>query len=178
MRRPLPALIALLALLLLTALVWWRVLNRDTGSPAASGCPSTSTPSPAAASLPAPSLITLQILNATHRNGIAGKARTTLVSDGFDIPQAAGNDKPKVKIPGVAEIRYGPKGKDAAKLVRYYLPGAKLVPTSSKSATVVVSLGERYRGIASPSTVQAALKRAQIELTTTTPGAPSPSPSC
>jgi hypothetical protein len=175
MRRPLPALIALLALLLLTALVWWRVLNRDNGGSTASGCP---TETAAAATLPAPSLITLDVLNATDRNGIASKARTTLVADGFNVPNPAGNDKPKVRVRGVAEIRYGPTGRAAAELVHYYFPGARMVANNSKSAIVVISLGERYRGVASPSSVQAALKRKQIALDTTTPGAPSPSPSC
>jgi hypothetical protein len=175
MRRPLPALIALIALLLLTGLVWWRVLHRDSGSTAAA-CPTTQAPSGPV--LPSPSLITLEVLNATNRNGIAGKARSTLVSDGFNIPKPAANDKPKVKIHGVAEIRYGRPGKAAAQLVHYYLPGAKLVQTHSKTATVVVSLGDRYRGVASPSAVQAALKRKQIVLDTTTPGAPSPTSSC
>lgn len=177
LRRPLPAVVALLALLLLTALVWWRVLNRDSGaSSTASSCPTTHTS--ASAQLPAPSLITLDILNATNRGGIASKARTTLLNDGFNIPHVATNDKRKTKIHGVAEIRFGPSGHDAAQLVQYYLPGAKLVTTASKNATVVVSLGERYRGIASQSAVQAALKRKEIALDTTTPGAPSPSPSC
>lgn len=175
LRRPLPALIALLALLLLTGLVWWRVLHRDSTSGAASNCV---TQSPTGPTLPAPGLITLKVLNATDRNGIASKARTTLASDGFNIPNAAANDNPKVKIPGVAEIRYGPRGRDGALLVHYFLPGAKLVATHSKTATVVISLGERYRGVASPSSVQAALKRQQVALDTTTPGAPSPSPSC
>jgi hypothetical protein len=175
LRRPLPALIALLALLLLTALVWWRVLHRD-GSSTATSCP-THSPVP---TLPGPARITVQVLNATNRTGIAGKARTTLVSDGFNIPDAAANDRPRVKIRGVAEIRYGPRAANGARLLHYYVPGAKLVPTQSKTVIVVLSLGEKYRGIASPSAVQAALDRQQIELVTTTPGAPQPSgsPSC
>ena len=176
LRRPLPALIALLALLLLTALVWWRVLNRDSGGTGnASNCPTTH---PAAAELPGPNLVTVQVLNATKRAGIAGKARTTLISDGFNSPKAAANDKPKVKVRGVAEIRYGTRGRDGAKLLHYYFPRARLVRTDTKSATVVVSLGEKYRGVASPSSVQAALSSKDIELNTVPPGEPTPSPTC
>jgi hypothetical protein len=175
MRRPLPAVIALAALLLLTAIVWWRVLNRDSGSSASSPC---SSEAPPAATLPAPNLVTVQVLNATDRNGIAEKARSTLVNDGFNSPHPADNDEPKVKIAGVAEIRYGSKGTDGAKLLHYYFPKAELVATKSKSATVVVSLGQRYQGIASSSAVTADLQRKQIELRTAAPGKRSPSPSC
>lgn len=176
LRRPLPALIALLALLLLTAIVWWRVLNRDSGTEATGSC--STTQATAKATLPGPDQITVQLLNATDRAGIAGKARTTLVDDGFNSPKAAGNDKPKVKIRGVAEIRYGPSGRSGAKLLHYYFPHARLVRTKSKSATVVVSLGEKYRGVASPSSVEAALRRDEIALDTTGPGEPSASATC
>jgi hypothetical protein len=175
LRRPLPALIALLALLLLTALVWWRVLNRDSGGTEATGSCST-TQSTVKATLPAPGQITVQLLNATDRTGIAAKARSTLVEDGFKSPKEAGNDKPKVKIKGVAEIRYGPDGRNGAKLLHYYFPHARLVRTKSKSATVVVSLGEKYRGVASPSAVTAALLRDNIA--TESPSEPTPGASC
>lgn len=178
LRRPIPALIALLALLLLTALVWWRVLNRDASSGVALGCPTPTPTHTPAAVLPAPNRVTVQVLNATHRNGIAGKARTTLVSDGFNSPQPAANDKSKVKIGGVAEIRYGDAARDGATLLHYYFPGARLVQTNTKSATVVVSLGEKYRGVASPSSVQEALRLKDIQLESATPGQPTPSPTC
>jgi hypothetical protein len=174
-RRPLPAVIALAALLLLTGIVWWRVLNRDTGSSAAPTCP---TEGPPAVTLPAPNLITVQVLNATDRTGIAEKARSTLVNDGFNSPNAAANDKPKVKIPGVAQIRYGSKGAPGAKLLHYYLPKAKLVATKSKSATVIVSLGQRYQGVTSSSAVSAALQRKDIQLRTAAPEQPTASPTC
>lgn len=174
-RRPLPAVIALAALLLLTAIVWWRVLNRDSGSEASPSC---TTETPATASLPAPSLVTVQLLNSTDRRGIADKARATLVNDGFNSPDPAANDKPKVKIPGVAQIRYGSKGRGGAKLLRYYFPKAKLVHTKSKTATVIVSLGARYQGVTSSSAVTAALRDKNIELRTAAPGPSSAGPSC
>jgi hypothetical protein len=174
-RRPLPALIALAALLLLTALVWWRVLHRSDANGGATSCP---THAPPAATLPAAGNVTVTVLNATKRNGIASRARNRLVADGFNVPQAAANDRHGVHVRGVAEIRYGPKGKAGARLLRYYFPGAKLVLRQTKTATVVVSLGDKYRGVASASAVAAALKRDQIELSTATPGAPSPSATC
>jgi hypothetical protein len=175
-RRPLPALIALLALLLLTSLVWWRVMHRDDGSTAAASCP---TRAPAQ-TLPAPATITVTVLNATKRNGIGARTRSALVEDGFNVPQAAANDKSKAKVTGVAEIRYGATGKKGATLLRYYFPGARMVPTTSKTATVVVSLGTKYVRVAAASAVQAALKKAgiEVETATSTSTGPSPSASC
>jgi hypothetical protein len=174
-RRPLPALIALVALLLLTALVWWRVLHRGGGTHhTARPCPT----QVAQTTLPAPGQITLKVLNATKRNGIAARARTTLVGDGFNVPAPAANDKPKKHIRGVAEIRYGPSGKQAATLLHYYFPGARLVPTSTRSAVVTVSLGDRYRSVATSSAVTAALQRQHIGLASTGSAGPSGTASC
>ena len=176
MRRPLPAVIALAALLLLTAIVWWRVLNRDSGtSGSTQSCSTQSTPK---ATLPAPNLVTVQVLNSTDRQGIADKVRSTLVNDGFNSPDPAANDTKKTKIPGVAQIRYGTKGTNGAKLLHYYFPKAKLVTTKSKTATVIVSLGERYKGVSTSSAVTALLQQKDIELRTAGPGQPSSSPTC
>jgi hypothetical protein len=179
-RRPLPALISLLALLVLTALVWWRVLHRsdNSASGAEKPCP---TPTSTAAtttttSLPAPQKVTVEVLNATNRTGIGARARATLVADGFQIPTTAANDS--AKVPGVAEIRYGPAGKNAAKVLSYYLPGAKLVATPSRTATVVVSLGNRYSRVATPAAVQAAMARDHGTVQATTPAPSGTSKSC
>jgi LytR cell envelope-related transcriptional attenuator len=160
---------------LLTAIVWLRVLNRDSGSSASPPCP---TETASTATLPDPSLVTVQVLNSTDRQGIADKARAALVNDGFNSPDPAANDKRNVKIRGVAQIRYGKKGKGGAKLLHYYFPKAKLVHIKSKTGTVVVSLGERYQGVASPSTVNAALQDKNIALRSSSPGPTSASPSC
>lgn len=181
-RRPLPALISLVALLVLTGLVWWRVLHRSDSSAggAETPCP---TPTPtvtatAAATLPVPQKVTVQVLNATDRSGIAGRARSTLIADGFKSPQKATNDT-NGKVAGVAEIRYGPAGRDAAKLLSYFLPGAKLVPSQSTTATVVVSLGNQYSKVSTLSAVGSALVRDHVTLQSTAPShstAPSGTP--
>lgn len=170
-RRPLPALISLLALLLLTGIVWWRVVNRDNNSSGAS-CPSPSAAASQPAALPAPASITLQVLNATKRAGLAGKVRTSLQQYGFQVPAKAGNDPANKVIPTTAQIRFGPTGRQAATLLRYYFPGATLVPTTSPNATVVVSLGERYRAIATQAAVAAALRGDKLSV-----ASPAPSPS-
>lgn len=178
-RRPLPALVFLLALCLLAALVWWRVLNRHDGKAAAAPtCTTTASPGK---TLPEPAAITVTVVNSTARQGIAGAARTVLLQDGFRIPNKAANDgtafggdgKP---IAGVAAIRFGSPGAQGAELLAYYFPGAKLVRTDTTDASVVVSLGTAYRSIRKQSDVAAQLQANGITLVPTT-GAPVTSPS-
>lgn len=176
-RRPVPALVALVALLLLTGLVWWRVLNRSNASEKqqAKPCP---TPT-VAVKYPAREKLTLAVLNATTRTGIAGRARTTLIQDGFNVPSLAANAPTKTinKLKVSAEIAYGPAGKQGAQLVAYYFPGAKLTQTTTKSATITISLGTLFKGVASQTSVETALGRAHAQVGTPTPS-PSPSPTC
>jgi hypothetical protein len=78
----------------------------------------------------------------------------------------------------VAEIRFGPTGRKGAQLLHYFLPEARMVSTTDKSAVVIMSLGAKYRRLTSRSTVDAALQRQNIELSSTAPGSPSSSPTC
>lgn len=170
-RRPLPALVALLALLLLTGLVWWRVIGRSGGS---AGARPTCASSPApAVRLPATRSVAVQVLNSTTRVGIAAKARAALQAAGFLVPAPARNDN-KIntnKISVVAQIRFGPKGRAQATLVHYYFPGATLVQTTTTSSAVVVSLGKAYRQVATPAAVAKALKAAHAVSGTPAPAA-------
>ncbi len=181
-RRPLPALIALLALLVLTALVWWRVLHRGTGtsnSAVPPPCPTHTSAPPTAPTLPAPESVTVRVLNSTSRSGIAGKAQAALVKDGFRSPRPAANDtKHHNKIKAVAQIRFGPDEKSAATLLRYYLPGATLVQTHSKRPVVTISLGRRYRHVASPQQVRAAMRAYGVSASSAPSSSTSPSSRC
>jgi hypothetical protein len=168
-RRPLPALVFLVGLTVLAALVWWRVLSRDDGNAAASPtCP----PSPSASRarhLPEQKAIVVQVLNSTHRQGIAGAAQRALVQDGFQAPASAANDSKHYPgyhgvVTGVADIRTGPAGAPGAKLLAYYFPGSRLVRTKEQDATVLVSLGKKYHGVASQRHVRSKLKAAGITL--------------
>jgi hypothetical protein len=137
-RRPLPALAFLLALSLLTALVWWRVFNRTQDDGDSAGA----RPTCAAqqnVNLPAPNTVHVTVLNATDRAGLAGTVSAALAADGFVMGTP---DNDTGSVPGVAEIRFGSAGTAAANLLLYYLPGASLVPTpTATDATVVVSVG-------------------------------------
>jgi hypothetical protein len=179
-RRPVPALVSLAALLVLTGLVWWRVLHRDDGSAGATGCPTPTASATATitATLPAPASVTVQVLNATNRGGLAAQTRTALAGVGFLVPSPAGNDKPNLgKIKGVAEIRYGPKGAPGAKLLSYYVPGAQLKPVKSTTATVVLSLGAKFKNIATRASAEQAMTRAHVAVAGSTPEHPTSSSS-
>ena len=176
-RRPVPALVALLALLVLTGLVWWRVLHRGSGQPQAATpgpCPTHSSPAPSSSpALPAPDAVRIVVLNSTNRPGIAGQAQAALVKDGFRSPRAAANDVAHHnKIRAVAQIRYGPKAEQAATLLHYYFPGAVLRQTRRTRPVVTISLGKRYHAVASPGQVRAAMRADGIG-ETTTPSSPS-----
>ena len=186
-RRPLPALVAIAALTLLTALVWFRVLHR--GADAADSKPKSSTSKstcptstlPASSKLPKQQLVTLIVLNSTTRTGLAGNARKALIADGFKVPALAVNDGATYGghglIAGVAEIRYGPSQRLAAALVAYYLPGAALVQTDSSSSSVIVSLGAKFTALASQASATAAMTAAHVSLVSPAPTSAAPPPS-
>jgi LytR cell envelope-related transcriptional attenuator len=179
-RRPLPALVLLIALTLLTALVWWRVLHRDDGHASGSAkCPS---PSASGSQLPRPASVAVSVLNSTNRAGIASRTAAKLTKLGFKVA-GYGNDNPRVHVRGVAEIRFGPEQKDDAALLKYYFNGAKMVALKADPAgKVVVSLGDKYRGLATAAAAKAAMSSAHVSLSPASPSATataaSGSPSC
>jgi LytR cell envelope-related transcriptional attenuator len=159
-RRPLPAIILLAGLTLLTALVWWRVLNRDDGSASAqSHCPN---PSASGSQLPRPSTVSVSVLNSTDRTGIAAKTATKLTHLGFKVA-GYGNDDPRVHVAGVAEIRFGPEEKDGATLLQYYFRGAKMVALKADPAgKIVVSLGKTFKAVTTSHGAAAAMSSAHV----------------
>jgi LytR cell envelope-related transcriptional attenuator len=159
-RRPLPALIFLLGLSLLTALVWWRVIHRsDSSSPSTS---SQSCAPPTNTVVPQPGAVTVNVLNSTDRAHLARTVATTLRRRGFHVT-GYGNDDPGIVVNGVAEIRYGPKGNDAATLLSFYLPGATLVPTQRSDSGVVVSLGTKFHAVSATDQAKKAMQTRHVE---------------
>jgi hypothetical protein len=161
-RHLVPALIALLVLSLLTALVWWRAIARNSEDHASSVC--TTVAPTKTTTLPEPTYVTLAVYNSTSRNGLAAKAAKTLKKDGFTIPNQAANDPQNKLITGVAEIRYGASGTDGAQLLAFYVPGATMVATDSQDSTVVLSLGKGFTRFATEAEVQTALQAQGITL--------------
>jgi len=114
--------------------------------------------------LPRASQVTVNVYNSTGRVGLAGDTAKLLGVRGFKIG-AVENDPLGVPIEGVGEIRYGPKGEPAARLLAYHLPGATLVDDSRKGKKVDVSLGRQFVDLTNDAEVVAQLAE------------PSPSPS-
>jgi hypothetical protein len=173
-RRPLPALVFLVALTLLTALVWWRVLSREDSHATGQSCPTPTTATSNAATLPNPAQVHVTVLNSTTRYHLAGDTAKTLGTYGFKI-DGTGNDTGNPVIKGVGEIRYLPAAKADARLLSYYVPGATLQQVTKKTAdapALVVSLGESFKKLATPTTVTAKLKAAHLSLAASTTPAP------
>ena len=176
-RRPLPALVCLIALTLLTALVWWRVLNRNDGSAEAKNKDSCSNSQQT--TLPYPSKVTVSVLNSTKRTGLAKTTAGRLTKLGFKI-SGYGNDTGHRQIAGVGEIRYTADQKLAAKLLTYYFPGATEVALTDEAAgKLVMSLGAKYTSIPAASSIRAAMTADGVKVQPrTATAAPSPSPTC
>jgi hypothetical protein len=153
-RRPLPALIFLLALALAALFVWWNVLTDESArqQAQAAACSSAS----AAPQALDPSTVTVRVLNAGDQAGKAGEVTETLTSRGFVVSETA-NDPSDNEVTGVGELRFGPRGKGAADYLGLFLPGA--TERSDTRATDVVDLviGPDFAGLATEQQVSAAL---------------------
>jgi ABC-type uncharacterized transport system permease subunit len=156
----LPLLVALVVGLLVGAAGgFWVGQHRGTASAAAASasvsCPPV-TPASAVA-LPAAKTITVNVYNATTRAGLARSTSVLLVQRGFQIKSVA-NDPKNASVAGSAEVRYGPKGALAAKVVAAQVMGAALVPDQRADATVDFVLGQGFTALATPAQVAANLK--------------------
>ncbi|GGL45791.1 LytR C-terminal domain-containing protein [Phycicoccus endophyticus] len=94
-----------------------------------------------------PAQVTVNVYNATTRNGLAARTAGQLERQGFVIGKIA-NDPTDRKTPKVAEVRYGTAGTPDARLVKKVLPkGTKNVQLKRKGATVDVVLGTRFKAL-------------------------------
>ena len=168
-RRPIPAIVFILLLSVVSGLVWWRVLHRDpaaatstpSSTPAATG---SSTPGPTHCvtvtakppSWPAPKTVTLKVLNAASKNGLAGRVTAAMKARGFRTAQP--DNAPSNSV--ATEIRYGSRYVTSARLVQLYLPGSRLVSTASSNPTIVVAVGSSFKALATPNQVAAARAKA------------------
>jgi hypothetical protein len=157
-RRPLPALVFLLVLTVLTAVVWWRVLHRPqessaTGQTAGPTPVVKCTPGVKSVTLPTPKAVSVVVYNAAQRDHLAATVQTELKARGFTVPSVA--DAPN--LTGAGQIQYGPAGRSGASLLTYYLPGLKPVLTKSAAKSVKVILGKGFESLAAQSAVDKAL---------------------
>lgn len=160
-RRPLPALAFLLALTVLTAIVWWRVLHRPSGTSSTGPGPAivqpTCSPVGQKVTLPKPATVTVTVLNGAGRYQLATQVSAQLRARGFKT--GTPNDAPSA-LSGIGQIQYGKAGKNGATLLGYYLPGAALVAESRSDAAITLVLGAAYHALATPAAVTKSLASA------------------
>jgi hypothetical protein len=159
-RRPIPPLIFLLVLALAAAGVWWNVLQKDKELKAdeAAACSSAQEAPPSLD----PATVSVRVLNATDRAGLAQQVADELRLRGFTIAEV-GNDDTGREVTGPGEVRHGPRGIDAARYVAIYVPGAGDYPDTRATAQVDVVLGPAFEypaSLATPEQVAAALSSA------------------
>ncbi len=155
-RRPLPPLIFLLVLALAALGVWWYVLRQEAQEveQQAEACASASETAPPTTLDPAS--INLRVFNATDTAGLAQTVASALQERGFVVDEVA-NDTSGREVTGVGELRHGPRGADAAKYVRLFLPDSGDYLDTRATAQVDVVVGPEFTTLASAEEVAAAL---------------------
>ena len=115
-----------------------------------------------------PSTVTINVYNATDRNGLARSVAKSLRTQGFNIGEIA-NDPLGKRIVGVGEVRHGQLGTADANLVAKRLPGAKVVLDKRTDDSVDLVLGNRFSALRAPAGV--------VQTRATKPTTP-PTPRC
>jgi hypothetical protein len=112
------------------------------------------TPCPSSgSSIPDPSTVTVQVLNASSRQGVAGAATSMLQGAGFTTLDPGNAD---AAVISAVEIDAGPRAVDAAYAVARFFPDSRVTLTSSTDTTVTVVLGTFYEGALSTEEAQSA----------------------
>ena len=153
-RRPIPPLVFLLVLALAALGVWWNVLRADAErqADAAAACSS------AAAAIPSldPATVTVRVLNASDIKGQAQRVADALENRGFVIAEV-GNDGSNRDVTGTGEVRFGARGRDAARFLSLQQPGARLFQDTRANETVDLVIGPEWSQLASPEQIEQAL---------------------
>ena len=137
-------LVVLLVLVLAgTALATWRYLDLgaadDVATPRVS-CPPTEPPP----TVVAPAKVKVNVFNATERRGLASAVAMQLKKRGFKVGKVS-NDPLKRTMTGLAEVRSGTTGAEAARTVVAQVGQVVLVPDQRKDASVDLVLGATFK---------------------------------
>jgi len=92
-----------------------------------------------------PAQVTVSVLNASRREGLAGRTIAALSRDGF-VAGTAGNAARGTKT-GAVQIWTPTPSSPAVRLVAAWLPGAKVVRKQVTEPGVVVVVGDQYKGV-------------------------------
>ncbi|MFC8082054.1 LytR C-terminal domain-containing protein [Streptomyces sp. NPDC057340] len=129
--------------------------------------------SPAAAVLPKPGQVTVNVLNATTRSGLAQKTADELKKRGFRVGEVTNAPKEyDKKVTGTGVLLGGPASsvKSALTVLGTQLPGAQSrTDTAREGAAVDLIIGNGFKGLAKPADADAAL--AELTAPRSTPAA-------
>lgn len=154
-RRRLPALAVIAVLAAATAVVWTNVLDDATTIADRVSCP----PAPAGAGLAPvhrtalrtveplpPAQVPVLVRNSTDRHRLATRVAARLELLGFAEAAPPDNDPvyPTGTMRCVAQIRYGPEGRGAARTLSLVAPCAQLVRDERPHSTVELVLGTDF----------------------------------
>lgn len=115
-----------------------------------------------------PADVSLNVYNATTRNGLAGAAAKVARDRGFKVKTVA-NDPKKASIKQTAQVRFGPQGAASAKLVASHVTGAALVNDKRTNDTVDLVLGNGWKAFGKvPAPVAATATAPQCPVVTVT----------
>jgi len=132
---------------------WHRWHGKDS---AAAHAPRTCVTPSAAPTPAAPAQVTVNVLNATDKVGLAHQVAAALRAQGLHIGKV-GNTK--ASVTGVAVISYGAASKAAAVTLAEYVPGATLVPAATapdRAGSVSLQIGPSFAALAAPAAVNSA----------------------
>lgn len=148
-RRRATATILVVILMLFFAFWYAYSYYRDsTGVAAPSGSSGgTATCRPFDPRVAAPANTTVNVYNATTKNGLAARTAADLKRRGFTVGKVS-NDPLSRKVGGPAEVRFGPSGKAHSQLV---VPlggkGTTRLPDTRKDTTVDLVLGAKFTAL-------------------------------
>ena len=148
--------LGILAVLVVFAGRWgWEQLTQPFGEEAAAASASAAatplcTPAPeAAAPLPAPTEITVNVYNAAGVSGAAANGAEQLAAQGFVIG-AVDNDPLNKRLDDVGEVRSSPDAKPQVDQLLRYVPGAVWVQDQRPSLDVDFAIGAGFTGVVTP----------------------------
>lgn len=130
------------------------------GSPGAAS-PVAGTPLPATTEVPQPQTVTVNVLNATGKAGLAAKTADELKKRGFTVGKV-GNAPSALdkKVPGSAQLIAGPTGAGAATLLGSEVSGATTMADGRTDGSVDFVIGDGYTDLLDPTAAAAALAEA------------------
>ncbi|HET7477693.1 MAG TPA: LytR C-terminal domain-containing protein [Dermatophilaceae bacterium] len=135
----------LLGVFAYAAAYWQGWIGKEAAAPTPTPtCTSAQTVAPIA-----PTKVSVNVYNATDRNGLAAGVAAQLRKQGFKVAKVA-NDPLGRSIEGTGEVRYGPKGVAAGVTVRQRLSSAQVRPDNRVDATVDLVLGQAYQKLTVP----------------------------